>query len=179
MLPIGHAAGGYLVGAVLARATQSNSARSRTMRLLGTLGGLLPDLDLVVYNLARKPLGLTSDVRHHTWLTHTLPFYLLPAGLLTAWANRTHRAEIAISITTFTAGACAHLIQDMCGSGDGLQLFFPLSRRMFGIRLLNVHGKEWRRRYLRDPIFLVEVALISMASVHLLRGNYRMTNVRR
>jgi hypothetical protein len=58
----------------------------------------------------------------------------------------------------------------MFGSGDGIPLLSPVNTRMFGVHLLGVHGKEWRKRYLRDPIFLLELGLILAAFVHLIRN---------
>ena len=170
MLPLGHAAGGYLTGALLAAITKANQRQSRRLRLLGTLGGLLPDFDLVIYNALRQPLALKSDSHHHTWPTHTIPFYLISGGLLAIWARRTQHIQLAKDATALTASACAHLIQDMFGSGDGIPLLSPVSTRMFGVHLLGVHGKEWRKRYLRDPIFSLEIALILVAFVHLIRN---------
>ncbi len=163
MLPLGHAAGGYLIGTGLAGIMKCNSKERKRIQFLGILGGLLPDLDLIIYHFLRRSFGYKSDIHHHAWPTHTFPFYLILGSLTTASASRTKNTELAQYSIVLTTGACVHLAQDMCGSGDGIQLFFPFSRRMFGIHLLGVHGKEWRRRYVRDPIFLVEGAIIFVA----------------
>jgi hypothetical protein len=163
MLPPGHAAGGYITGTLMALAMKSDPDEAKALRLLGTIGGLVPDLDLVVHHFARQLLSLEPDNRHHTWITHMFPFYLIPGGLITAWLKRTKRHQLARYSATLTAGICTHLIQDMCGTGDGIQLLYPFNNRMFGVRLLHVHGKEWQRRYVRDPIFLVEIALCLIA----------------
>ncbi|MBI5564837.1 MAG: metal-dependent hydrolase [Chloroflexi bacterium] len=170
MLPFGHAAGGYLTGALLAVITKANQRQSRRLRLLGMLGGLLPDFDLVIYSALRQPLALEPDPHHHTWPTHTAPFYLISDGLLAVWARKTQHIQLSKDVAALTASACAHLVQDMFGSGDGIPLLSPVSTRMFGVHLLGVHGKEWRKRYLRDPIFLFELALILASFVHLIRN---------
>ncbi len=163
MLPLGHAAGGYLVGTGWAEIIKCNLKERKRIQFLGILGGLLPDFDLIIYHFLHRAFGFKSDIHHHAWLTHTFPFYLLLGSLISTGASRTKNTELAHYSTAITAGACMHLAQDMCGSGDGIQLFFPFSRQMFGIRLLGVHGKEWRRRYVRDSIFWVEGAIILVA----------------
>ena len=170
MLPFGHAAGGYLTGALLAVITKANQRQSRRLRLLGMVGGLSPDFDLVIYSALQQPLALKPDPHHHTWPTHTVPFYLISGGLLAVWARKTQHIQLSKDVTALTAGACAHLLQDMFGSGDGIPLLSPVSTRMFGVHLLGVHGKEWRKRYLRDPIFLLELAVILAAFVHPIRN---------
>jgi hypothetical protein len=95
---------------------------------------------------------------------------LISGGLLAMWARKTHHIPLAKDVTVLTASTCAHLVQDMFGSGDGIPLLAPVSTRMFGVHLLGVHGKEWRKRYLRDPIFSLEIVLILVALVHLM-GN--------
>ena len=167
MLPLGHAAGGYLTGVLLARTTPGGAPDSRALRLFAALGGLLPDIDLVIYQALRKPLNLKRNSHHHTWITHTFPFYLLSGGLLASLAKRAERIHMQAYITAVTAGACVHLLQDMFGSGDGIQALYPFTPRLLGFRLLGVHGKEWRRRYVRDPIFLLEAGLSVAALLHL------------
>jgi membrane-bound metal-dependent hydrolase YbcI (DUF457 family) len=171
MLPFGHAAGGYLIGTLLSVATKSRPKDAKVLRVLGIVGGILPDLDIWAYHALRKPMSLGSDFQHHTWLTHTLPCYLVPGSLIAIWASRTKRTALARYSIVLTASICIHLIQDMVGSGDGIQLFFPFSRRMFGIRLFGVHGKEWRAHYTRDPIFVVEIELVLLA---LAMAGYRL-----
>ncbi|MCI0397769.1 MAG: metal-dependent hydrolase [Chloroflexi bacterium] len=170
MLPFGHAAGGYLAGTLSAWLHQSRPEEIRKLQLAGLAGGLLPDLDLPGRYALSKVLPLPADIRHHTWVTHTFPFYLVPGGLLTLWARRRKKERLARYAATVTAGVCVHLAQDTCGTGDGMQLFFPFSRHMSGFRLLHVHGREWQRRYVRDPIFLVELAFVGLALLVRLRS---------
>jgi membrane-bound metal-dependent hydrolase YbcI (DUF457 family) len=178
MLPLGHAAGGYLTGVLLARTTQSGITDSRTLRLFATLGGLLPDIGLVIYQTLRRPLNLKPNSHHHTWITHTFPFYFLSGGLLAILANRVKRIRAQKYITAVTTGACVHLLQDMFGSGDGIQALYPFTPRLLGFRLLGVHGKEWRQRYVHDPIFLLELGLIVAALLHLVRTSRRVVGSR-
>lgn len=173
MLPPGHAAGGFIAGTIAAFLTKRKSNDYSFYQIIGVAGGLLPDADLVIYHSLRNRFNLSPDIEHHTWLTHKFPFYLIPGTLLTAWAIRNKRPKLARITATLILGACTHLLQDMCGSGDGIQLLFPLSKRMFGFRLLDAHGKEWRRRYVRDPIFLVEATLIITALLIWLFGASR------
>ena len=159
MTLFGHIAGGYLVGSVLASHLESNSQRSKWLRLLGACGGLLPDLDGLYYYISRGTFRQGPDFQHHTWITHTFPFYVIPGLLLYIWGKVSKRESLANASLVVTAGACVHLVQDMFGSGDGIRLFYPFSTKMFGVRLMGVHGEEWRSKYMRDPIFLLEVVI--------------------
>lgn len=169
MLPLGHAAGGYLTGVLLARTTQRDGTDARALRLFAALGGLLPDMDLVIYRALRKPLNLRPNLHHHMWITHTFPFYFLWGHLLAIMAKRAGRIRTQKYITALTAGACVHLLQDMFGSGDGIAALYPFTPRLLGFRTLGVHGKEWRQRYVGDPIFLLELSLSCAALLHLVR----------
>jgi hypothetical protein len=169
MLPPGHAAGGYLTGVFLARLFHSNPAETKLLHMLGVVGGILPDLDLPAHAVLEKVAAVEPDIQHHTWFSHTYPFFLIPGGLLTGWAKRQGHHRLARGAAVVTAATCTHLTQDLIGTGDGVQLLFPLSKRMFGFRLFGVHGREWSNRYLRDPIFAVEIAFVLVALLVFLR----------
>ena len=171
MLPLGHAAGGYIIGTIAATLTKSDSKNREVFQLVGLFGGLLPDLDLVLYHSLRKRFNLPAQIEHHTWFTHTFPFYVVLGSFLAFGATITRQPNWLKLIITMIAGSCIHLVQDMFGSGDGIMMLYPFSKRMFGIRLLNVHGKEWRKRYTSDPIFSLELLLIIIALVTLLKRN--------
>lgn len=158
MLPFGHAAGGYLTGTILAVITKSKNAKA--LRIIGLVSGLLPDVDLLGYSILRKFLPLKESPYHHKWVTHTFPFYLVLGAMFTLLTGITKQTTLRRYVGVVTVSACVHLIQDMFGSGDGIQLFFPFSKRMVGVRLLSAHGREWRRRYVRDPMFLIEIAIV-------------------
>jgi hypothetical protein len=163
MLPPGHAAGGYLTGVLFAHLFNSDPKETKLLHFLGVAGGLLPDLDLPAHLLLEKVAAVKPDIQHHTWFSHTYPFFLIPGGLLIWWARRSGRHRLAKGAAVVTAATCTHLTQDMIGTGDGVQLLFPFSKRMFGFRLFGVHGREWSRRYRRDPIFAVEITFVLVA----------------
>ncbi len=177
MLPFGHAAGGYITGTLIGTAHGDSSKDTIILQVLGITGGLLPDLDLGVYQILRTFLRLRLDSQHHTWLTHTFPFYLVPGSLLIVWANHTKRTRLARYFIVLTASTGLHLAQDMFGSGDGIQLLFPFSKRMYGVCLLGVHGREWRARYVRTPIFFVEIVLVLLAlTIAIFRSWHSISN---
>jgi hypothetical protein len=169
MLPPGHAAGGYLTGVLLARLFHSDPDETKRLHLLGVAGGLLPDLDLPAHALLEKIAAVPSSIQHHTWFTHTYPFFLIPGSLLTAWARHKGHRRLAKRAAVVTAATCTHLTQDLIGTGDGVQLLYPFSKRMFGVRLFGVHGREWSHRYRRDPIFVVEITFVLVALFVFLR----------
>lgn len=175
MLPPGHAAGGYLTGVLLARLFHSDPDETKRLHLLGMIGGLLPDLDLPAHTLLEKIAAVPPNIQHHTWFTHTYPFFLIPGGLLTWWARHTGRRQLAKSAAVVTAATFTHLTQDMIGTGDGVQLLYPFSKRMFGFHLFGVHGREWSRRYRRDPIFAVEIAFVLAALLVFLRRTAKLS----
>lgn len=174
MLPPGHAAGGYLTGVLVAKLFQSDPDESKRLHLLGVFGGLLPDVDLPVHYVLEKVAAVPRDIQHHTWFSHTYPFFLIPGGLLVAWARWRGYKGLARGATVVTAATCTHLSQDLIGTGDGVQVFFPFSRRMVGFRLFGVHGREWSSRYQRDPIFAVELTLVLAALIVFARQFFKM-----
>lgn len=175
MLPPGHAAGGYLTGVLLAHLFNSNPTETKLLHFLGVAGGLLPDLDLPAHLLLEKAAAVPPDIQHHTWFSHTYPFFLLPGGLLMWWAKRSGRHRLARGAAVVTAATVTHLTQDLIGTGDGVQLLFPFSKRMFGFRLFGVHGREWSSRYRRDPIFAVEITFVLVALLVFLRRAVKLS----
>lgn len=159
----GHMAGSYIVVREVVNHMPASVPNPTLLIVLGTLAGALPDLDYFYYAIKSGGLKYETDFQHHKWISHTFPFYIIPGAmiyLLGFWLNSPIVKSISLVVTV---GAVIHLLLDMVGSGDGIMWAWPFSKRMDGVHLLNVHGKEWAKVYAKHPISWVERTIIIIA----------------
>lgn len=161
----GHAAGGYLASRIATKIMDLSEVEEKKLLITGTIGGTLPDWDYFWYLYQKGGVEYGSDFRHHTWITHTFPFYWLLASMVYIFgyfkkSKKIKKTAIILGVSTTT-----HLIQDMIGTGDGIMVFYPFSKKMTGIGLLNVHGSEWDRAYTSSPYYLIELAIGTVAII--------------
>ena len=155
----GHLAGGWLITrSILKKKTFTKSERRRLL-IIGSVAGVLPDLDYLLYAYNKKGFVYKNDFRHHTWITHTFPFYWVIASFIFLGGILFKRNELKDIARVFAAGASIHLLQDAVGSGDGIMFLFPFSKRMSGLALIGLHGDEWEAKYVKSPIFLLELSI--------------------
>jgi membrane-bound metal-dependent hydrolase YbcI (DUF457 family) len=159
----GHIAAGYLASQVLAAALSIPAEDRLTMLALGTLAGGLPDLDALYYFAKKKAVMLGDDFRHHHWVSHTFPPYLILTGLLFILGWGTANSCLQNASLFLGASVCMHLLLDMVGSGDGIMILWPFSRRMVGIGKLNAHGMTWKRKYEASPYIWIENTILLAA----------------
>ncbi|MFX1286574.1 MAG: metal-dependent hydrolase [Promethearchaeota archaeon] len=136
MLASGHLFFAVFLGTILMSITGAVSIEGLIVVMIS---GVLPDLDGVLHFLRGKKYDNTF--RHHTWPTHTFFLYFL--GFLVIFL-----LGFPLFSLLFLIGTFSHLGEDMIGSGDGIAVFWPFSKKMFGIHLLNAHGREWMEKYL-------------------------------
>lgn len=166
----GHAAAGYIVSQAFIAASTLPPEKSLLLTAVGTVAGFLPDLDSLYYFARKRELRFDTDFTHHTWITHTFPPYLLISALA-LWQGVISGNEIlqgSAKLLIISTGI--HLLLDMVGSGDGIMIAWPISRRMFGIGLLGVHGMEWKRRYEASGYVWIERAILFGALLLLVSG---------
>ena len=164
----GHIAGAYLVTkSLLSSWSLGDQTINSTLLVLGTLSGGLPDLDYLYYAIKSRGIKFGTDFQHHKWISHTFPFYIIP-GLFFYFLGETLNASfMSMAAVVITVAATTHLLLDMIGSGDGIMWAWPFSKRMDGVFLLNVHGKEWIEAYARHPISWVENTIVICSIVWL------------
>jgi hypothetical protein len=140
-------------------------SQARGYRLLGLLGGMLPDLDFIPYALARGRLEMGEDYNHHTWISHALPVYWLAGAAGWLWGRKRGDERLQTASLVLAAAATAHLLQDTIGTVDGIMFAWPFSRRMIVFHSIGTHGRAWVRQYTRDPVFALEWLLVGLAVV--------------
>lgn len=155
----GHLAGGWLVTRHILRNKSISKSKHRKYLVIGSIAGALPDLDYLWYAYNKKGFEYSNDFRHHTWITHTFPFYWLIASLIFLFGILLKKDDAKEIAKVFAVGTSVHLLQDAVGSGDGIMFLYPISKRMNGIALLGLHGDEWEAEYVKKPIFLVELSI--------------------
>lgn len=160
----GHIAGGFLSAGMCVSAIRPAPQVADWLLFVGAFSGALPDLDALYYLIKKPRSANDEDFRHHTWPTHTFPFYVVPGLAVLGAARILGFAWLQWGVVVFLAGTCMHLVQDMFGSGDGIMLFYPFSKRMFGIELTRSHGRSWLLDYRRTRSFLFERVLILVAA---------------
>jgi membrane-bound metal-dependent hydrolase YbcI (DUF457 family) len=161
----GHAAAGYIVSQAFIAAASVPSENSLWITTVGTIAGILPDLDGVYYLARKRELRFDADFTHHTWVTHTFPPYILIGLLVLLFGIQARNELLQESAQIVMISTSIHLLLDMIGSGDGIMLVWPISRRMYGIGKLHVHGMEWKRRYESSRYVWMERAIIAGAVV--------------
>lgn len=167
---LGHLAGGYLVTRGLVKYLNLDKSNERKELLLfGTIAGALPDSDYLFYVIKKRRIAYDEDFQHHTWLTHTFPFYLIPGIAIFAYGNLSKKEGLKSKSIVFMGSTVMHLIQDTIGSGDGIMLFYPLTKTMYGIGLSGLHGKEWNDNYVKSRAYWVEISLIVLSIIVLIK----------
>ena len=165
----GHAAGGLLVTELLTRVVKPASpAEHWKMLALGTVAGTLPDWDYLYYLARKRRVTYDSDFRHHTWVTHTFPFYWMLALLIFLSGLFGKKPGLKKAAAVVAASTTVHLVQDMFGSGDGIMAFYPISKQHIGVGLSGLHGREWDQNYVKTPFYLIELGLIFTAGLTIL-----------
>ena len=72
----GHIAGGILATSIALTAIRPSFEVADRLILLGAIGASVPDWDILIYILKKRAFVYDTDFRHHTWITHTFPFYI-------------------------------------------------------------------------------------------------------
>ncbi len=161
---LGHLAGGWLAArTVTGKLGSVSPTERRRLLVIGTVAGILPDGDFLWHLFQQRKFDHSSKFRHHTWITHTFPFYWIPASLLYFVGILYKDTRQQNQAVVLAASTTVHLLQDSIGTGDGIMLFYPASKQMYGIALSGRHGKDWQEHYIRSPIYLVELLLILVA----------------
>jgi membrane-bound metal-dependent hydrolase YbcI (DUF457 family) len=156
----GHAAGGLITTRVLFKMLRPDSDLERLKYLIiGAIAGTVPDWDGLIYLINKKQLKIESDFRHHTWITHTFVFHWAISLVVYVFGKIIQKNAIKKKAMILGAGSTIHLLQDTIGTGDGIMLFYPLTKKMFGVGLSNLHGNEWEADYVTRPIYNVERSL--------------------
>lgn len=165
----GHAAGGLIITRVLFGVLKPGSYSERLRFLIsGAVAGTLPDWDGLLYIAQKKQLRMESDFRHHTWITHTFPFHWTISGILYLLGSLYRNRSLKKNALIVGASTTAHLVQDTIGTGDGIMLLYPYTKKMYGIGLSNLHGAEWESDYVKRPIYIIERGLKFLAGMILM-----------
>ena len=133
-----------------------NTCRTRhlaTASVLGIIGGMAPDLDVLIRSESDPLLFL----RYHRQFTHSLVF--IPAGglicaLLTHWLARHWLDSFRQTFLYCTTGYATHGLLDACTS-YGTQLLWPFSDALIG----------WNNISIIDPLFTLPLIVLAVMAV--------------
>jgi hypothetical protein len=166
MLPTGHIATGVLLG--LRRSRRATGVRRRLIMAGAVASTCLPDADLALPFLLDR-LGVKHRLNsghHHSWITHTPPFWAAVTGLARraarhpaapAWAPEAARL--------LSAGVALHLLEDT--AANTVAILWPLRRREYGLSLDRMPEEDdhltYMRRYPATPAGWLEGGLILAA----------------
>ncbi len=119
--------------------------------MIAGLGGVLPDIDILVY-LIIKPLGYVYEQVHRQWMHSLLiPLIFLVLALLLWKINlrphRKHVLNLGMICLMLSFGTLMHITLDGLIAGD-IHPLSPISNYEFGLNLIN---------YL--PIYLSDLAI--------------------
>jgi hypothetical protein len=169
----GHISGGYLASRLVTKSMDLSRLERKRLLILGAVAGSLPDWDYFLYACQKRGFKYSNDFRHHTWVTHTFPFHWLITSLFYVFGLHRKDKRIRNSAIVLVAGTTTHLLQDMIGTGDGIMLYYPFSKKMTGIGLFNLHGDEWERAYTKSPYYLIELAFGALAIIAVLLDTFK------
>ncbi|MFH1591630.1 MAG: metal-dependent hydrolase [archaeon] len=119
---------------------------------------ILPDLDYVFYFLAKR--GRIKPIpQHHEWFTHWPITYspLLLALVLSP------SLKLAIAVM----GIYMHMMMDMFNSGDGLMVFYPVSKKYFNFLSDKTRGHsdfQWLAAYKTTKQYRVDMFSFALAA---------------
>jgi len=171
----GHIAGAWIASKfIIDRLDISSSQERNNLSLLSAVAGTIPDWDYLWYVYKKMGIKYEGDFRHHTWITHTFPFYWVISGLIYFVGIVRNKPSLKKQAAVFAVATSTHLAQDMVGSGDGIMALYPLSKNMYGVGLSGLHGKEWNDNYVKSPSYLIEIGLVIVACMMFILGLFRM-----
>lgn len=141
-----------IVGCVAAQ----NTCRTRhlaTASVLGIIGGMAPDLDILIRSESDPLLFL----KYHRQFTHSLIF--IPVGglicaLLTHWLARRWLDSFRQTLLYCTVGYATHGLLDSCTS-YGTQLLWPFSDARIA----------WNNISIIDPLFTLPLIVLAVVAV--------------
>ena len=141
---------------VLGSVASQNISRRKHMAisgLLGLVGGMAPDLDILIHSETDPLLAL----EYHRQFTHSLVF--IPLGgslcaLLLHLVSRYWQLSFLQTLLYCTAGYATHALLDSCTS-YGTQLFWPFSNMRI----------SWNVISIIDPLFTIPPAVLVIAAV--------------
>lgn len=141
---------------ILGCAVAQNTCRTRHLAaasVLGIIGGMAPDLDVLIRSESDPLLFL----KYHRQFTHSLIF--IPAGglicaLLTHWLAKRWLDSFRQTFLYCTAGYASHGLLDACTS-YGTQLLWPFSDARIG----------WNNISIIDPLFTLPLIVLVLVAV--------------
>ena len=138
-----------VLGASLSQAATRRSKQIIAATLAGTIGGLVPDLDVLI----RSPTDPLLFLEYHRQFTHSL--FFIPIGgaltglLLFALCGRLLALSRKATLLFTTLGYATHALLDACTT-YGTQLLWPFSNARFA----------WNTVSIIDPLFTLPLLLL-------------------
>ncbi|HLC96069.1 MAG TPA: metal-dependent hydrolase [Candidatus Nanoarchaeia archaeon] len=107
--------------------------------LIAGIGGLLPDIDIVLRMIGQSMGFVITDLLQHGGITHTpffALFFLIPGLIL--WKQKKHKVAVYFYVITF--GILFHTFLDYFlggGNHQGVMWLFPFTTYTWKLHLLN------------------------------------------
>ena len=185
MLPSGHFAAGYLISTALVKMTEANLSvsQSNIVILVGILGAIAPDIDLIYYFIRKKKGKLRKDESHRFYLTHApLLWLLLGLGIYSVGKNDFWQM---IGLVVWI-GSWSHFILDSIEFG--VPWFWPLSKKLIALKKIpdieiknaGIIKSQWEfitKVYPRMMTSFVEVLIIAFALITFLTPHISASNL--
>lgn len=157
MMGTTHLIGGFAAGCAAAEFCPSIPTKA-TMITLGTLGGIVPDIDHKGSKIAHVLPVLSWIVRlfsDHRGLFHCPLLYVVLYGLIQLLQIQNDLAITAIN--GLFLGILSHLFLDACNA-KGIPLLFPFSRKHFHI--LKIQTNSFMEMCIRCLLVLVAAFIL-------------------
>ncbi len=180
MTPLGHAGWALLAAEIMSAVNPS--LKTHLVYTAFVSGGILLDLDILYHSFKVKNFNILNNNlgEHRNLHTHTLLFavtlFIVGIFLGLVLGNQ----QFIIFSFFFSIGAIMHLLIDTLFFPEGVNLFYPVSRKFYKFFYINKpnffaprpisNHKHWHINYLSSPLFWVaEVAPTFSAIVLLLQ----------
>ncbi|NQV12844.1 MAG: metal-dependent hydrolase [Parcubacteria group bacterium] len=167
-----HAPAGFIAAYVTKKIWQRglSQLQTRWLYFVGTLAGILPDIDTLYYYL------VDSRFSHRELITHTPILYVVVCLTLYLTGYLLKKKFIqALSLVIFFA-TLSHLIFDSLNSGIGW--LYPGTDLIFGLLGISALAEGWYGQYLLVITYSVELAIFLGAGNIILFAKYRQCGQR-
>ena len=155
---VGHISAGIIVGTALKLAGMPDAVVP-----ISIIAASLPDIDGPIYFAKKRKIAIGDDFAHHEWLTHKPIFWILPGIIAMISDFIFFDFAHAWFFAAYFLSIISHFFFDSIGSTDGIQWFYPFSRKWFLFWEVRATKGEWLKKYLEHPSSNIERGLTAVA----------------
>lgn len=149
---IAHLPSGYILSSLLLKRARQLPILTRTLMLVGVLGAVAPDFDLLYFYLVDN-----RQTHHHRYFVHWPILWFGMALVCMLWRQLAPASGRAIAALVFSLGGILHLLLDTF-VGD-IWWLAPFHDQPFALFSVPAVFKPWWLNFILHWSFVVELAI--------------------